>query len=156
MRQSQLNSGLKKGIRSKAVPYFKVNDHCNGCLACVENCPANALNVRVDGNKQTLLHNMAKCARCATCWRICPQEAIEFQYLLESRWNEVITLNIVRCSICGEILHTDQLKATLNEKQASFADPLCPRHRATHASLHQAYSFRRTNSNKRGKSHDRR
>jgi len=117
--------------------YFIVNEQCNGCLACVENCPANALDVQVEGNKQTLMHNMSKCARCATCWRICPQEAIEFQHLLENRWDKVITLNIARCKICGETLHTDLLKATLAEELLPFAEPLCPRHRASYSSLHQ-------------------
>ncbi len=137
MRQRKLAAGLERGTRSKAMHYFIVNEQCNGCLACVENCPANALDVRVEGNKQTLLHNMARCARCATCWRICPQEAIEFQHLLENHWDEVITLNVVRCKICGEILHTDLLKATLAEELVPFAEPLCPRHRASHSSLHQ-------------------
>jgi len=138
MQQRKLAAELEKGTRSKAMHYFIVNEQCNGCLACVENCPANALDVRVEGNKQTLLHNMARCARCATCWRICPQKAIEFQHLLENRWDEVITLNVVRCKICDEILHTDLLKATLAEELVPFTEPLCPRHRAARSSLHQA------------------
>lgn len=136
--------------------YFRVNDRCNGCLACVENCPANALKATQEGEKQTLFHNMAKCARCATCWRVCPQEAIEFQHLLENQWDEVITLDIVRCRICGEILHTEQLGETLPEKLLPFAEPLCPRHKARSTSLPQAFHSRGKISIERGKTHDRR
>ena len=58
--------------------YFQVNDQCNGCLACVQNCPANALRGEDGDTTRVLSHNMARCARCGNCWRICPQEAIEF------------------------------------------------------------------------------
>ena len=34
------------------MSYFRVNDKCNGCLSCVENCPASALNFN-DQDDQT-------------------------------------------------------------------------------------------------------
>jgi ferredoxin len=109
--------------------YFQVNEKCNGCLACVQNCPARALDVREVEGKQTLLHNMARCARCATCWRVCPQQAIEFQYMLQNSWDEVVTHTLVRCKVCGKVVHTEQLSESLDMKVRDFVEPLCHHHK---------------------------
>jgi flavoprotein len=111
------------------MTYFQVNDKCNGCLACVQNCPACALEAREAGGIQTLLHNMARCARCATCWRVCPQDAIEFQHMLHNRWDEVVTHTLVRCEICGEVVHTTLMEESLDAKVRELVEPLCLRHR---------------------------
>jgi ferredoxin len=109
--------------------YFQVNEKCNGCLACVQNCPARALEVRRTGSVQTLLHNMARCARCATCWRVCPQGAIEFQHMLKNSWDEVVKHALVQCSVCGEVIHTLRLTESLDEKTREMIEPLCARHK---------------------------
>ncbi len=111
------------------MSFFQVNDKCNGCLACVENCPACALSYVDKKKKRTLLHSMTLCARCGQCWRICPEEAIEFQHLLEGGWDEVVTLNLIRCRICGEPLYTAGFGEKLTEKLDEKIDPLCPKHR---------------------------
>jgi ferredoxin len=111
------------------MTYFQVNENCNGCLACVQNCPAGALDARESEGVQTLLHNMARCARCATCWRICPQQAVEFQYMLQNRWDEVVAHVLVRCEVCGEVVHAERLKESLEPKIRELAEPLCPRHK---------------------------
>jgi len=111
------------------MSYFVVNENCNGCLACVQNCPANALTWKDNGEKRVLLHNMARCARCANCWRICPQQAIEFQHFLENQWDEVIALDLIHCRICGEPLYTVDLENALSAKIGTGIDPLCPKHR---------------------------
>jgi ferredoxin len=111
------------------MSYFQVNDQCNGCLACVQNCPARALDARETGGVQTLLHNMARCARCATCWRVCPQDAIEFQYILENRWDEVVTHALVRCRVCGEVVYAQSLTDSLDAKVRELIEPLCSRHK---------------------------
>jgi formate hydrogenlyase subunit 6/NADH:ubiquinone oxidoreductase subunit I len=111
------------------MSFFKVNDKCNGCLACLQNCPASALDYVDQGNKRSLLHNMARCARCGNCWRICPTQAIEFQHLLDGKWEEVTSLNLVRCMICGDPLYTVNLGEALGEKLAHDGVALCPWHR---------------------------
>lgn len=111
------------------MTYFQVNDKCNGCLACVQNCPARALESIEQEGIQTLRHNMARCARCATCWRICPQHAVEFQHILRNRWDDVVTHGLVRCELCGEVVHTAILKDSLDSKLREFIEPLCPRHK---------------------------
>ena len=60
------------------MSYFRVNNNCNGCLACVENCPASALRYEDNASTRTISHNMTRCARCGQCWRVCPEDAIEF------------------------------------------------------------------------------
>ena len=112
------------------MSYFQVNEKCNGCLACVQNCPANALSYEDKGEKRTILHNIIDCARCGNCWRICPQEAIEFQHLLVGGWDEVITMDLVRCAVCGEPIYSEEFEHTLSYKLSEEMEPLCPRHRS--------------------------
>jgi ferredoxin hydrogenase large subunit len=111
------------------MTYFQVNDKCDGCLACVQNCPARALECMERDGTQVLRHNMARCARCATCWRICPRRAVEFEHMLHNRWDEVVAHRLVRCELCGEIVHTELLRSSVEPRLRDFAEPLCPRHR---------------------------
>ena len=111
------------------MSYFRVNEKCDGCLACVENCPASALDYNDGDDQRTLKHNMTKCARCGQCWRICPQKAIEFQHFLVGHWDDVVTLDLIRCQVCGEPLYS----TAFMEMQAGELEALCPQHRQRQA-----------------------
>ena len=113
------------------MSFFQVNNKCNGCLACVQNCPATALDYRDKGEKRTLLHNMTRCARCGNCWRVCSEGAIEFQHLLHASWDDVATMNLIRCAVCGEPLYTMDFSDTLAHKLDKDVEALCPQHRHT-------------------------
>lgn len=117
----------------RKMTYFRVNANCNGCLACVENCPASALSFADRGDRRTLMHNMTKCARCGQCWRICPQKAVEFQHLLVGQWDEVITLDMVHCRVCGEPLFSPAYRQKVESRLNSAHDGLCAKHRRSHA-----------------------
>ena len=115
------------------MSYFRVNKNCNGCLACVENCPASALGFNDVDGKRTLKHNMTKCARCGQCWRICPQEAIEFQCLLVGQWDEVVTLDLIYCQVCGEPLYSTLYEQKFASELNSIGEALCAQHRQRQA-----------------------
>lgn len=111
------------------MSFFRVNQRCNGCLACVQNCPATALDFRDQESRRTLLHNMALCARCGNCWRVCPQGAVEFSTLLHGSWEEVASMDLVLCKVCGTPVFTDDLGHDLAQKLNREVEPLCPKHR---------------------------
>lgn len=111
------------------MSYFKVNQNCNGCLACVQNCPTSALKYIDKGNKREILHNISLCAKCGHCWRICPQDAIEFKYLLDGGFDLVSSFDLVPCRVCGEPVFTANLGETVSNNLQSMVEPLCPEHK---------------------------
>jgi len=76
---------------------------------------------------------MTKCARCGQCWRVCPETAIEFQHLLVGQWDEVATLKLIHCRVCGEPLHSTLHEQNLAGQLNSDIEALCPQHRQKQA-----------------------
>jgi len=107
-------------------PYLIREDLCSGCLACVENCPAQALRVTREGERVTISHNLARCARCGLCWRNCPEGAILLEDLTEGRWVEAATFKVVFCSRCGGVVASEAQIQKLPEEDRK-GEPLCER-----------------------------
>ena len=110
---------------------FKINENCNGCLACVQNCPAGALNYIDEKKSRQLLHNISLCARCGHCWRICPENAIEFKYLLTGKFELAKTLDLIHCKVCGTAICTQNLGDTAFQKTGQDIEALCPDHKGS-------------------------
>jgi ferredoxin hydrogenase large subunit len=72
---------------------------------------------------------MTQCARCGQCWRVCPERAIEFQHLLSGEWDDVISLDLILCRVCGEALYSPSYNQKMKSKLNSTAEALCPKHR---------------------------
>ena len=126
------------------MSYFKVNENCNGCLACVQNCPASALKHIDKGEKRQILHNISLCAKCGHCWRICPQDAIEFKHLLDGGFDLVSSFNLVHCRVCGEPVFTADLGETVSNNLKSMVDPLCPEHKGLESvKVWKQFSFKK-------------
>ena len=113
------------------MSFYRVNEKCNGCLACVQNCPASALNYWDKGSNRKIFHNMSLCARCGNCWRVCHQEAIEFEEMFTGRWEEVAAMELVHCLVCDEPIYTTDFGNTLAKKVDKPIEALCPYHKKT-------------------------
>ncbi|MFO8090391.1 MAG: 4Fe-4S dicluster domain-containing protein [Desulfatiglandaceae bacterium] len=109
--------------------FFRVNENCNGCLACVHNCPAGALKYKDEAGRRIIYHNMTLCARCGHCHRICPQNAVEFQHLLDGPWEEVTSLQLARCEICGEPVYTVPFADALGRRLPERPPIRCRNHK---------------------------
>ncbi len=108
-----------------------MNEKCNGCLACVQNCPVTALKYIDRQKSREILHNISTCARCGHCWRICPQDAIEFKELITGEFESVISLDLVFCKVCGEPVFTSNFGEKISEDLKSSVQALCPDHKGS-------------------------
>jgi hypothetical protein len=70
---------------------------------------------------------------------VCPQEAIEFSHLLEGAWSDVVTLNLIRCRVCGEALYTEAYAKTIEDHLKTDLQPLCARHQEEYERLAAAH-----------------
>jgi formate hydrogenlyase subunit 6/NADH:ubiquinone oxidoreductase subunit I len=122
--------------RFRGRPKF-FEEHCIGCTACAQVCPADAIDVNdvVEGKKgtRTLVHNPDKCIFCGQCELNCPtkkgiQLTQEFDiayFKLEEVLNSV-EHELVICAHCGEIIgarkHIDWVLKKLGNK--AFSQPI--------------------------------
>jgi hypothetical protein len=52
---------------------------------------------------------------------------------LFAQWDNVITLDLIHCRVCGEPLYSPAYRQKVESKITSSDDALCPKHRQTEA-----------------------
>jgi len=59
-----------------AGDFIKIDkEKCNGCANCINVCLAGCFEI-VD--KKAKIKTLEECMECASCWYICPEDAIKF------------------------------------------------------------------------------
>ncbi|HPG37878.1 MAG TPA: NADH-quinone oxidoreductase subunit NuoF [bacterium] len=66
--------GYCRAKKCKALITYQVNDNCNGCTRCAQNCPVNAITL-IPYQKHSI--DTSVCIRCDTCRQVCPVNAVE-------------------------------------------------------------------------------
>jgi NAD-dependent dihydropyrimidine dehydrogenase PreA subunit len=61
-----------------AADFIKVDEaKCTGCGDCLRVCLAQCFEVV---QKKARVRSLAECMECASCWYVCPAEAIDFSW----------------------------------------------------------------------------
>jgi len=84
------------------------SEKCTGCGACVQVCPAGAVELVDDGDKRSVKFRCARCIFCAACEENCPEEAIRLAIerprltLDKAEMETKVEVELQRCSNCGK------------------------------------------------------
>jgi Pyruvate/2-oxoacid:ferredoxin oxidoreductase delta subunit len=100
----ELLSGGSAGCSMPNVPFMEV-ERCDGCDACVNLCPHEAIKLSDIGEDP--LHyriRASQCTGCRVCVDVCEQHAISLAHWISSHQNSV-SLRKARCRRCGAPYH---------------------------------------------------
>jgi hydrogenase-4 component H len=112
-------------------------EKCVGCLACVEVCPANALDYKdsTEGEvpKRTLIHYTDTCIFCGQCEAACiaDKEGIklsndwELSFFDRKEALEMIEKELQLCEICGDVIACKDHLKWISEKlgELTYSSP---------------------------------
>ena len=78
-----LKEALKVATQNIDIPKnIKITDLCCGCGACSTVCPADAIQIKLDGNGfEKYVINESKCIQCKSCIKVCPFNTIDAKNL---------------------------------------------------------------------------
>jgi formate hydrogenlyase subunit 6/NADH:ubiquinone oxidoreductase subunit I len=108
------------------------NEKCTGCGACVESCPARAIEIVDRGDERMVKFDHTKCIFCGFCEEVCPDDAIE----MATRYNiatknkgEAMSeakLKLTNCLGCGAFFvsskHLQSISERILEKASEYGD----------------------------------
>ena len=60
----------------KALITYSITDDCIGCTKCVQQCPADAIEMRPYEQHEI---DAEKCVRCGGCKNVCPEDAVNVE-----------------------------------------------------------------------------
>ncbi|PVV14924.1 MAG: hypothetical protein B6D77_02700 [gamma proteobacterium symbiont of Ctena orbiculata] len=88
-------------------PYVpKINsNNCDGCDACVNTCPHNAIELTAGDDKASYRIKPQACTGCAICQDICDRQAITIMEWSQMA-QQILKLQTFTCSRCGNPAHT--------------------------------------------------
>ncbi|MBV2091885.1 MAG: 4Fe-4S binding protein [Candidatus Thiodiazotropha sp. (ex Ctena orbiculata)] len=93
--------------RTTIWPYVpQINSNlCNGCDACVNTCPHNAIGLLTDNDNLLYEIRPEACTECGICRDVCEKQAITIM-----KWTKqpqrTLALNAFTCSSCGNPAHS--------------------------------------------------
>lgn len=95
--------------RFRGRPYFH-EEHCIGCTACAQVCPAKAIDVEDNKDKRVLTIHWDICIFCGQCQANCPTEkgivlSREFDFATTEKREDLkhtIEKELILCDCCGE------------------------------------------------------
>ena len=91
------------------IPTFSV-ENCNGCDACVQLCPHQALQLAKHEDGQALAYQVQaeRCTGCGICVDVCERDAVTVRQMERMDSAEIlleIPLEQARCKACGSHFH---------------------------------------------------
>jgi len=98
------------------------DEKCVGCAACVEMCPAGAIDIVDEGSERTVRFSHAKCIFCALCEEVCPEDAIKMaaRYHIAAKNKDEITdeakLELAKCTNCGALFVPSKQLQKISER----------------------------------------
>lgn len=114
-------------------------EKCLGCLACVEECPVNALDyedVLDEGVPRRIMkHYTDTCIFCGVCEDVCMRETGDKAIILTDKWElsyfdrsqayETIEKELQLCEVCGDVIGTKDHLVYLADRlgEMSYSSP---------------------------------
>lgn len=116
---------------------------CVSCVACVNNCPANALSTQIAGERLIISYAAQRCIHCGTCMKVCDDGASQLRHALSiplpGRKKVLHTSQMAVCKSChagfAPLNHLEKLR----QKNMDYDIRVCPDCRSlSHARIHKA------------------